>query len=104
MTKHFGSNIIDEGMYLVGEIKKETVQFISSINGYGVTSLMVACSNEFVLFRQMTDTMERGRKREKEWVADRELSLADNDNNTTRSISTFRSRKTFKVRFQSFGR
>lgn len=62
-------NIIDEGQYMVGEIKEgNEVQFISGESGYGVTSLIEKLEpNKFVLFRQMADTKDRGeQKREKE--------------------------------------
>ena len=64
------ASIIDEGTYMVGEMKEgNEVQFISSVSGYGVTSMVEKyVPNEFVLFRQMADTQESGeREREKEW-------------------------------------
>jgi len=64
------ASIIDEGLYMVGEMKGgKEVQFISSVSGYGVTSLVdKLIVNEFVLFKHMVDTKERGeQKREKEW-------------------------------------
>src|SRR2546428_13837945 len=55
-------NIIDEGQYMVGEIKEgNEVQFISSVSGYGVTRLVEKLTiNEFVSFRQSADTKDRG--------------------------------------------
>ena len=46
------------------------IQFISSVNGYGVTSLIEKLNpNEFILFRHGADTKENGRQeREKEWT------------------------------------
>lgn len=63
------ANIIDEGQYMIGEIKEgNEVQFISAVSGYGVTSLIEKLAiNEFVSFRQMADTKDSGeREREKE--------------------------------------
>lgn len=47
------ASIIDEGTYMVGEMKEgNDVQFISSVSGYGVTSFIEKLiSNEFVQFR-----------------------------------------------------
>ena len=100
------ANIIDEGQYMVGEIKEgNEVQFISGVNGYGVTSLVEKLvPNEFVLFRQMTDTMESGEKeREKEWAGGTEsYSLAEKDGVTILTVDTDvppGQVETFKVRF-----
>lgn len=65
------ANIVDEGTYMVGEMKEGgEVQFISAANGYGVTSLVEKLiPNEFVLFRHMADTKESGKEeREKDWA------------------------------------
>lgn len=82
-------NIIDEGQYMVGEIKEgNEVQCMSS-SGYGVTSLVEKLiPNEFVLFRQMADTKEHGeQKREKEWTGGAEsYSLAEEDGHTTVTV------------------
>src|SRR6185369_17089245 len=64
-------SIIDEGQYMVGEIKEgNEVQFISGGSGYGVTSLVEKMvPNAFVSFRQVADTKEHGQQeREKEWT------------------------------------
>lgn len=83
--------IIDEGQYMVGEIHEgNEVQFISSVNGYGVTSLIERLiPNEFVSFRQMADTQGSGKqKREKEWTGGTEsYSLKENNNATTLQVS-----------------
>ena len=52
------ASIVDEGTYMVGELKEGSeVQFISSVSGYGVTSLIEKLArSEFVSFRQMADT------------------------------------------------
>ena len=99
-------NIIDEGQYMVGEIKEgNEVQFISSVSGYGVTSLIEKLvTNEFVSFRQMADTKDSGeREREKEWTGGTEsYSLAENNGVTTLTVDIDvppGQEETFKVRF-----
>ncbi|HZK56234.1 MAG TPA: hypothetical protein VFC84_18925 [Desulfosporosinus sp.] len=56
------ANIIDEGTYMKGVMKEgNEIQYISSVNGYGVTSLIEKLSpNEFVLLRHSADTKESG--------------------------------------------
>ncbi|MFX0010458.1 MAG: SRPBCC domain-containing protein [Candidatus Hermodarchaeota archaeon] len=100
------ANIIDEGMYLVGEMKEgNEVQFISSVSGYGVTSLIERLiPNEFVSFRQMTDTKDSGaREREMEWTGGKEsYSLTEKDVITTLTVELdvpHEQMETFKVRF-----
>ena len=77
------ANIIDEGTYIKGIFKEgNDIEFISSVNGYGVTSLIdKLISNEFVLFRHRADTKESGQQeREKEWTGGTEsYSLAEKD-------------------------
>lgn len=84
------ANIIDEGMYMVGEMAEGAeVQFISGVNGYGVTSFIEKLvPNEFVLFRQIADTQEMGeRSREKEWTGGTErYSLTEKDGGTVLSV------------------
>lgn len=84
------ANIIDEGTYMVGELKEgNEVQFISSVSGYGVTSLVEKLiQNELVVFRQMADTKDNGEnEREKEWTGGIErYSLANNDNSTMLTV------------------
>src|SRR5687768_7542574 len=99
-------NIIDEGQYMVGEIKEgNEVQFISSVSGYGVTSLIEKLVlNEFVSFRQIADTKDSGeREREKEWTGGVEsYSLSENDGVTTLTVAIDvppGQEETFKVRF-----
>jgi hypothetical protein len=99
-------NIIDEGQYMVGEIKEgNEVQFISSVSGYGVTSLIeTLVLNEFVSFRQIADTKDSGeREREKEWTGGVEsYSLSENDGVTTLTVDIDvppGQEETFKVRF-----
>jgi uncharacterized protein YndB with AHSA1/START domain len=99
-------NIIDEGQYMVGEMKEgNEVQFISSGSGYGVTSLIEELvPNEFVLFRQMKDTKESGtREREKEWAGGAEsYSLTEKGGATILSVELDvpqGQEETFKDRF-----
>ncbi|MDP2647765.1 MAG: SRPBCC domain-containing protein [Candidatus Yanofskybacteria bacterium] len=100
------ANIVDEGTYMAGEIKEgNKVQFISSVSGYGVTSLVEKLvPNEFVSFRQIADTKDSGeREREKEWTGGTEsYSLAENDGVTTLTVNIDvppGQEETFKVRF-----
>ena len=65
------ASIIDEGTYMKGVMEEgNEIQFISSVGGYGVTSLIEKLiPNEFVLFRHSADTKELGQQeREKEWT------------------------------------
>lgn len=77
------AGIIDPGTYMAGELKEGSeVQFISSENGYGVTSLVEKLTaNEFLLLRHHADTQDDGKQeREKEWTGGEEsYSLADKD-------------------------
>jgi len=77
------ANIIDEGTYIKGVMKEgNEIEFISSVNGYGVTSLIDRLiPDEFVLFRHRADTKESGQQeREKEWTGGTEsYSLAEKD-------------------------
>ncbi len=79
-------NIIDEGMYIVGEMKEgNEVQFLSG-SGYGVTSKIEKLTpNEYALFRQLADTMDSGKQeREKEWAGGTEsYELTENNGVTT---------------------
>ena len=99
-------NIIDEGQYMVGELKEgNEVQFISSASGYGVTSLVEKLvPNEIVLFRQMADTKDSGEKeREKEWTGGTEsYSLVENNSITNLTVNIDvppGQEETFKDRF-----
>lgn len=86
------ASIIDEGTYMSGEMKEgNEIQFISSINGYGVTSLIDKLNpNEFVLFRHSADTKESGQQeREKEWTGGTEsYSLIEKNGVTTLIVKT----------------
>lgn len=84
------ANIIDPGTYMVGDLKEgNEIQFISSENGYGVTSLVEKLTpNEFVLFRHMADTQESGKlEREKDWTGGSEShSLKEEDGITNLTV------------------
>ncbi len=83
------ANIIDEGTYMKGVMKEgNEIQFISSISGYGVTSLIEKLNpNEFVLFRHGADTKERGKQeREKEWNGGTESYYLTEKNGVTALI------------------
>ncbi|WP_106449259.1 hypothetical protein [Trichococcus alkaliphilus] len=86
------ASIIDEGTYMKGIMKEgNEIQFLSSINGYGVTSLVAKFnSNEYVLFRHSMDTKENGRhEREKEWTGGTEsYSLSEKNGVTTLIVKT----------------
>lgn len=86
------ANIIDEGTYMQGEMKEgNEIQFLSSVNGYGVTSLIEKLDRDaFVLFRHSADTQASGQQeREKEWTGGTEsYSLGENDGVTTLLVKT----------------
>ena len=81
------ANLIDEGTYMKGVLEEgNEVEFISSVNGYGVTSLVEKLDpNNFVLFRHSIDTKENGsQEREKDWSGTTEAyRLAEKDGVTT---------------------
>lgn len=86
------ASIIDEGTYMEGIMKEgNEIQFLSSVNGYGVTSLIEKLiENELVLFRHSADTKESGQQeREKEWTGGAEsYSLTENNGVTTLIVKT----------------
>lgn len=86
------ASIIDEGTYLKGNMKEgNEIQFISSVNGYGVTSLIEKLNpNTFILFRHSADTKESGQQqRKKEWTGGTEsYSLAEKNGVTTLIVKT----------------
>ena len=86
------ASIIDVGTYIKGEmIEGNEIQFISSVNGYGVTSLIEKLKpNEFVVFRHSADTKESGQQeREKEWTGGTEsYSLTEKNGVTTLLVKT----------------
>lgn len=86
------ANLIDEGMYMKGElIEGEEVQFISGINGYGVTSVVEKLEPySFVLLRMLVDTKESGEAlREEEWTGGSEsYALNEEGEVTTLTLTT----------------
>ena len=99
-------NIIDEGQYMVGEMKEgNEVQFISSVSGVGVTSVIEKLApHEYIAFRQIADTMESGKQeREKEWAGGTEsYSLTEKDGVTSLTVEIdipLGQEETFNVRF-----
>ena len=100
------ANIIDEGTYMKGVMKEgNEIQYISSVNGYGVTSLIEKLNpNEFALFRHATDTKESGQQeREKEWTGGTEsYSLTEKNGVTILIIKIdvpLELEETFNIRF-----
>lgn len=84
------ANFIDEGTYMDGEMAEgKDVQFISSVNGYGVTSRIAKLVPfETVLFSHMSDTKESGTQvREDEWTGGTEsYYLSETDGVTTLTV------------------
>ena len=78
------ANNIDEGTYLLGDlIEGNEIQFISSVNGYGVTSLVSKLiPYEYILFKHASDTQNTGTEtRDKQWTGGSEsYSLIEKDN------------------------
>ncbi len=100
------ASIIDEGTYIKGVMKEgNEIQFISSVNGYGVTSLVeILRPNEFVLFRHSADTKESGeQEREKQWTGGEEsYSIAEKAGITTLTVKfdvPYELEEIFNVRF-----
>lgn len=83
------TNAIDEGMYMKGSLEEgKEIQFISSINGYGVTSLVdKLIPNEYILFKHKTDTKGNGlEKRKDEWTGGTESYSLVEKNGVTHMI------------------
>jgi uncharacterized protein YndB with AHSA1/START domain len=88
-TFRIWANIIDEGTYIKGELKEgNEVQFISSVNGYGVTDYIdKLIPNQFISFKHAADTKETGkRRREKEWTGGTESYTLMEEDGVTRLI------------------
>lgn len=85
------ASIIDPGTYMEGVLKEgNEVQFISSVNGYGVTSLVEKLvAGKFLLLRHRADTQEDGkRERAQEWTGGEEsYSLREKDGITTLTVA-----------------
>ncbi|PKM66542.1 MAG: ATPase [Firmicutes bacterium HGW-Firmicutes-2] len=100
------SNIIDEGTYMKGEmIEGNEIQFISSVGGYGVTSLVEKLiPNEIALFRHSADTKESGEAlRDEEWTGGSERYTLSDENGVTTLLVVFdvpqEQEETFNIRF-----
>lgn len=86
------ANIIDEGTYMVGEMKEgNEIQFISSVNGYGVTSLVSKLiPYEYVLYKHASDTQMSGATtRDKQWTGGSEsYTLIEKEGQTFLTIKS----------------
>jgi uncharacterized protein YndB with AHSA1/START domain len=86
------AGIIDEGTYMKGTLKEgNDVEFISSVNGYGVTSFVEKFTpNKLAFFRHKADTQETGTKsRDNEWTGTSEqYELHEKNGRTTLTIKT----------------
>lgn len=81
---------IDEGAYMTGVLEEgNEIQFLSSVNGYGVISLIERLDpNEFILIRHAADAEESGQQvREKGWTGGKEsYTLAGKAGVTTLTV------------------
>jgi len=86
------ANFIDEGTYMLGVLKEgNEIQFVSSVNGYGVTDLIEELRpNAFISFRHRADTIESGQqKRQKEWTGGKEsYTLTEKDGVTVLTVKS----------------
>lgn len=83
------ANNIDEGTYLLGDLAEgNEIQFISSINGYGVTSLVSKLVlYEYILFKHAADTQDAGTEtRDKQWTGGSESYSLSEVNGKTELI------------------
>ena len=81
------ASIIDEGVYMAGDLKEGNEVQFTSPGGMGVTSLVdKLIVNEFVSFRHMMDTQD-GRERKKEWTGGTEsFELSEKNNSTNLTV------------------
>lgn len=86
------SGIIDEGTYMTGKMEEgKKVQFISSVSGFGVTSLIEKLiPYEFVLFKHQSDTQQSGQaERDDEWTGGSEsYTLVQDGDITTLTVNS----------------
>ena len=86
------ANNIDEGTYILGDlVEGNEIQFISSVNGYGVTSLVKRLiPNEYILFKHASDTQNTGTEiRDKQWTGGSEsYTLTENNGSTVLLIKS----------------
>ncbi len=86
------AGIIDPGTYMVGDlVEGNEVQFISSENGYGVTSFVEKLTpSEFLLLRHHADTQESGKEdRAEEWTGGEESYLLEDKDGSTTLVTVF---------------
>lgn len=86
------ADIIDPGTYMVGELREgQTVQFISSENGYGVTSLVEKVTpSEYLVLKHRADTQNIGtERRNDEWTGGSETYVLEEKNEEVRLTVTF---------------
>lgn len=100
------ANIIDEGTYYKGTLREGgEIEFLSSVNGYGVTDLIEKLiPYETVIFRHRADTKESGQEsRENEWTGGIEsYTLKDKAGITQLTVATdvpLDREETFNTRF-----
>ncbi len=88
-TFRMWAGVTDPGTYMVGElVEGKTVQFISSENGYGVTSIVAELRpEEYVLLKHSADTQNEGQQsRKDQWTGGSEqYLLTQHDDITTLS-------------------
>jgi hypothetical protein len=86
------ASIIDEGTYIKCEIKEgNEIQFISSVNGYGVTSVVSKLiPYKYVLFKHASDTQNIGTAiRDNQWSGGSEsYSLIEKKGQTVLTINS----------------
>jgi len=86
------ANIIDEGTFLKGElVQGQLIEFISAVNGYGVTSLVAELiPYEYVMFHHGADTKDMGQAlRDQEWTGGKEsYLLSERAGITTLTVKT----------------
>ena len=100
------AGIIDEETYMVGKMAEGSeVQFISSVSGFGVTSVIEKLiPHEYIALKQVADTMDSGKQeREKEWTGGMKSYELIEKNGITNLIVKIDvppgQEETFKVRF-----
>ena len=86
------ANFIDEGTFMRGVLQEgNEIQFISSVNGYGVTDLIEEFRPyAFISFRHRADTIESGQQeRQKEWTGGKEsYSLTEKNGVTALTVKS----------------
>lgn len=85
------ANLIDEGTFMKGELKEGCeVEYISSINGYGVTSFVEKLIlGEYIKLKHLADTKENGTEnREEEWTGGTESYQLTEGTSSTGDILT----------------